>query len=53
MTEKVRALEIAQVNQRKQQAIMLAAIAAEKLKKQKNYQEFQSDSNLGTIHIRR
>ena len=45
LTEKVRALEIAQVNQRKQQAIIMAALAAEKLKKQKN-NEFQSDSNL-------
>ena len=48
LTEKVRALEIAQVNQRKQQAIIMASLAAEKLKKQKN-NEFQSDSNLSNL----
>ncbi len=47
MTDKVRALEIAQVNHRKQQAIAMAALAAEKLKGQKMLgNEFQSDSNL-------
>ena len=46
LTEKVRRLEIAQANQRKQQAIAMAAIAAEKLNQQKLNGEFQSDSNL-------
>lgn len=46
LTEKVRALEIAQVNQRKSQAIAMAALAAEKLKSQKKSCDFQSDSNL-------
>ena len=46
LTDKVRALEVAQVNQRKQQAIAMAALAAEKLKSQKMTHEFQSDSNL-------
>ena len=46
MTEKVKRLEIAQANQRKQQAIAMAALAAEKLNRQKLNGEFQSDSNL-------
>ena len=46
LTEKIRSLEIAQVNQRKQQAIAMAALAAEKLRGQKRGNEFQSDSNL-------
>ena len=50
LTDKVRALEIAQVNQRKQQAIAMAALAAEKLKSQKMTAEFASDSNLAAYH---
>ena len=46
LTEKVRRLEIAQANQRKQQAIAMAALAAEKLNLQKLNGDFQSDSNL-------
>ena len=46
LTEKVKRLEIAQANQRKQQAIAMAALAAEKLNRQKLNGEFQSDSNL-------
>ena len=46
MTEKVKRLEIAQANQRKQQAIAMAALAAEKLNRQKLNGEFQSDPNL-------
>lgn len=47
----MRALEIAQVSQRKQQAIAMAALAAEKLKshKKSGSHEFQSDSNLHLI----
>ena len=47
LTEKIRSLEIAQVYQRKQQAIAIAALAAEKLKKRPHLNEFHSsDSNL-------
>ena len=45
LTEKVRALELAKVHHRKQQAIAMAALAAEKLNSQKQMNEFQSDSN--------
>ena len=46
LTEKVRALELAKVHHRKQQAIAMAALAAEKLNSQKQMNEFQSDSNI-------
>ena len=47
LAEKVRSLEVAMVYQRKQQAIAVAALAAEKLKKRGPFNEFHSsDSNL-------
>jgi hypothetical protein len=46
LTDKIRRLEIAQANQRRQQAIAMAAMAADKLKTQKLNGDFQSDSNL-------
>lgn len=46
LNDKIRRLEIAQANQRRQQAIAMAAMAAEKLNIQKLNGEFQSDSNL-------
>lgn len=46
LNDKIRKLEVAQANQRRQQAIAMAALAAEKLNSQKLNGEFQSDSNL-------